>query len=143
MKDKDQARDKKWFGSSPVDQDSQERSYRKDELAEREEGTGRTSEGGNAERQKKMRKMEGSENKQTVADAAYDRDVAWTDDDEKIDALFDQSDMVGGRNESPILENEDVKHDPSKEDTISSSATVDKTHRMMDKKKEREQEKDK
>ena len=143
MSDKDKEHGQRWGGSSPVDQDSQERSYRKEDLSEREEGTGRTSEGGDPERQEKMRKMEGKENKQTSADVGYDRDVAWTDDDVKTDALFEQSDMVSGRNESPILEDEDVKHDPSKEDTISSNATVDKTHRMMEEKEKRKRKKDK
>lgn len=131
---------KKKTGSSPVDQDSQSRSFENDELTEREEGTGRTSEGGTTERQKKMRDMEGIENKQTDDDIGYDRDVAWTDDDRKTDALFEQDDMISGRNEVPVLEDENVKYDKSGEDTISPSSVVKKTDRME---KEREERKKK
>ncbi|AQQ53129.1 hypothetical protein [Planococcus lenghuensis] len=128
---------KKKTGSSPVDQDSQSRAFENDELTEREEGTGRTSEGGTTAREKKMRDMEGIENKQTDDDIGYDRDVAWTDDDRKTDALFEQDDMISGRNEVPVLEDDNVKYDKSGEDTISPSSVVKKTDRMEKEREER------
>lgn len=128
-------------GNSPVNQDSQSRSYEDDKMTEREEGIGRTSEGGTTKHEKQMRNMEGSENKQTDDDIGYDRDVAWTDDDRKTDALFEQDDMISGRNEVPVLEDDNVKYDPSAEDTISPSSTIKKTDRMQEEKEKRDRKK--